>query len=178
MAEIERDFPASPDDLVNRRLMSGLNRKYRVELLTEQNHLKVVVDRCLVKCLLEACVLFKIQQVENGIVNQAVFEIIAVQNLFHDFFNQLGIVRFFAVHHDEQRNPRRVRSTRNIFVHRLGALFTLENNDCRHFGFCKFRDGFALRLHIIFHPRKSRKYHRPAVSVAGKRLRRSRSVHD
>ena len=152
--------------------MARFNCENRVELFAEQNNLEVVVHGSLVQSLLKARMLLEVQQMENRVVYEAVFEIVAVKDLLHDLSDDFGIVHALAVYHEEQRNSRRVGSRGYLFVNRTCAFLSLEKHNRRNACFCKFSDCFALCFGIFLHPRKSRENHGAAVSVAGKCLRR------
>ena len=61
----------------------GLDGQHRVEVLAQQDQLEVVVDGGFLHSGLEVAVLLKVQQMEDGVADQAVAEVVSVQHLIH-----------------------------------------------------------------------------------------------
>ena len=133
MAEIKSKLSSSSYSCVYGYLMSGLHRKDRIEILAEQNHLKLIADSSFSQSLLKAAVLFKIQQVKDRIIYQAVLKIAAVQHFLHDLRNDLRVARSRSFRQYNQRQAGFLRGSDDLLVIvMIGRILALKDHHARH----------------------------------------------
>ena len=160
--------------------MTGFYCKNRVKLLAQKYHLKIIVDCGFPQCLLKARMLFEIQQMENRIVDQAVLKVVSIKNLFHHIFNDLGIIHFLAVNHNDQWKSDFISRCDQCRLQllRYHMAFPLKDHKCRNSCSCQLPHWFALTADIFTHPCKGSKHHCIRMSTASYSFFRTLCIHN